>query len=603
MSPQLVLPAAFENLFEYESFLTILRYYVDLNCFVISPDPGDGGSGWLAIHYNRRPNSLYEFEKKYRFQFHWEKLVDPAFERARAKGRPLLLESLGFYDIFTPIRRKGKRLGTVLSGAFADRELTYDHLRESWHRLTGQTASAENPEFREFVRVMLDTPVLEGPVLSAYQEALELFASVMAGGRSAPASHRLKELFTTVFSKQLPHSYWMDWALGLPTAQATPIWNLGVQDMDWVKADIGISRIPTTVITVVPSGSDGKKRDPVEERLRVYRFQRRAFRFSQGLAQTVGGKLENYGAVFVTSADPHLGRPQRKRQILETAQAIHRFAVEELGGAALVGIGETVPPGEPLSESYRQAVLALHLRRGTEKELVFFESEQAPQKEGLAELTRLLLGLKRRFETASFAGLEEMIDSFLKQALTLSFENPEEIRWHLHYGLLKVGEAVKNRTDLPWNEVSRMIEKLGITLEKSATTQEMVLSFKDALEKLAGLAGQPGKTKEFYSMEKVRDHLERHFRAPGTLLKLAGMAGVSVSTFGRQFKKKNGVGVETYLQNLRVNEARRLLQIGSLSVAQIAQACGFQSTSYFIHLFRKKTQVSPGEFRKKSKTG
>src|ERR1700679_2172428 len=112
-----------DNLFEYESFLTILRYYVDLNCFVIPSDSKNRLRGWLAVNYHQRPNSLFDFQKKYSFKFNWDRLTDTAFERKHKKNQPLLLESLCFYDIFTPIRRQGKRLGTVFSGAFADREL------------------------------------------------------------------------------------------------------------------------------------------------------------------------------------------------------------------------------------------------------------------------------------------------------------------------------------------------------------------------------------------------------------------------------------------------------------------------------------------------
>lgn len=169
-SPKISTP--FEGLLEYEGFLSILKYYVDLNCFVVPPT--DSHDIWAAVYHHQRLESLFDFEKKYNFVRKWNRLTDSFFEN-KHKGKPLLMENLGFYDIFMPIQKKEKRLGTLLSGAFADRELTYSHLRESWKGLTGQVASPENAEFREFVRVMLEIPVLEGEVLSAYQESLKIF--------------------------------------------------------------------------------------------------------------------------------------------------------------------------------------------------------------------------------------------------------------------------------------------------------------------------------------------------------------------------------------------------------------------------------------------
>jgi len=589
-----------ENLFEYESFLTILRYYVDLNCFVIREDPKSGALDWLAVHYHHRPASLFDWQKKYGYVFHFENLTDPDFEARHAKDQPLLLDAVGFHDVFVPIRRKGKRLGTLLSGAFADHELTASHLRESWLHLTGKKAFSENAEFRQFAQVMLETPVLEGPVLLAYREAMELFACVLAHGPHPNVSARLKEGLTNLFSKQFPHSYWMDWALGLPTMQATPLWNRDITQMEWIKSDIGIRQVPTTVITAMPLSVFGKKRDAVEEMARIYRFQRRSFRFAQKLPQTVGGKLENYGAVFVTSADPALSRPQRRAQIKEIAERIQHFAMEELGGPVLVGIGETVVPGERLNESYRQAVLALHLGRESGKNMIWYGPISAEKSEGVSAILRLLGELRKRLEAASFSGLEAVLDEFLERVLTSSLRNPEEIRRHLQYGLIQLSEAVKGRADLNRSEASDFQENIILSLEKAGTTQEMVLAFKDSFEKLISLTRGKGTLQAVYSIQKVQDYAADHFREPLKMARLAKLAGVSVATLSRRFKKTTGVGFEIHLQNLRLEEARRLLITGSLPVAQVAKACGFKAGSHFARFFRKKTGFSPQQFRDKS---
>jgi AraC-like DNA-binding protein len=594
------IPKSFASFFEYESFLTILRYYVDLNCFVIPADPGTGAVNWLAIHYHQRFESLFDFEKKYNHKFNWNIIVDREYENKHGKGEPLLLETLGFFDIFMPIRRNGKRLGTVFSGAFAKGEVTYPLLKTSWETLTGQTAAMENAEFRQYVKVMLDTPVLEGEGLSAYRESLELFAHVMAYENNPKVSRRLQELLQNIFSKHFPHSYFMEWALGIPTRQATPLWNIVVEKMDWIQSEIGLRRIPTTVITAIPLNTVGRKRDAVEEMLRVYRFQRHSFRFAQTLPQTFGGKLENYGAIFITSPDPSLSRPQRRRQVQEIAERIHRFAVEELGGPALVGIGESVSPGEILYPSYQQAVLALHLGRGSGQEIVFYKPVQSEASEGILEIADLLRDLKNRVETSSLSGIDPALDEYLKQVLTLSMQDPDGIRLHLQYGLIQMRDTIHARTDLNNAEADRFHRGLVLSLGKAGSTQEMVFAFKDALEKLLRLMEGTGALKTAFSIEKVRDYLDEHFREPLRTAKLARLAGVSASTLSRHFKKTAGVGLETYLQNLRLEEAKRLLKAGSLPVSQVAKTCGFKPGSHFARFFRRKTGQSPQEFRQRS---
>ncbi|HET9869531.1 MAG TPA: AraC family transcriptional regulator, partial [bacterium] len=263
--------------------------------------------------------------------------------------------------------------------------------------------------------------------------------------------------------------------------------------------------------------------------------------------------------------------------------------------------GESVAPGQSLGESYRQAVRALHLRRDRDKDLVFFAPGLVEKAEGVAELDRLLADLRRRFESGAFSRLGEAVDAFLNQVLTLSFQSPEEIRWHLHYALREAGEALRNRSDLEEADFTRMARALSQAVEQAATRQEMVLAFQDGLEKLVGLSRNPGRTGDLYSLEKVRRHLERNFQSPLNLARLARLAGVSPSTLSRRFKAAHGAGLETYLQDLRLQEARRLLSGGSLPLSQVARACGFKSPSYFVRFFTRKTRQSPGQYRKRAK--
>ena len=53
-----------------------------------------------------------------------------------------------------------------------------------------------------------------------------------------------------------------------------------------------------------------------------------------------------------------------------------------------------------------------------------------------------------------------------------------------------------------------------------------------------------------------------------------------------------------YLTRLRLEEAKRLILMGELSMSEIAEQCGFSSTSYFIQVFHKTAGVSPDKYRR-----
>lgn len=52
-----------------------------------------------------------------------------------------------------------------------------------------------------------------------------------------------------------------------------------------------------------------------------------------------------------------------------------------------------------------------------------------------------------------------------------------------------------------------------------------------------------------------------------------------------------------YLQKLRVEEAKRLLESTELPMEDISEQTGYSDTSFFRHLFKRLTGLTPGEYR------
>jgi AraC-like DNA-binding protein len=586
---------AFES---FKPFHSIIHYYVDLSCFLI---PSPDAHGWWALNRRKRPVSFAEIETQYGDARKRYRFLRDCFRKVKSGGQSVLGEKFGLGDLFVPILKKKKLLGYLQAGTFCTSELTAVSLRRGWKELTGLEASADLPEFREFTRALLETPVLEGPLLSAYRECLEVFARLLVEELdSADAQKKLFQLLNGVISKGLPHSYWMDWALGQPADEPVPYWHRWVEDWDWTRDEIGISRVPTTVLTVMPQRPAGRAADWTEDILQIYRLQRRAFRFGQTIPQTVGGKLENYGAVFVTSADPRAPRLERRRHIEAIAQRLKRFAENEVGGPVLVGVGETVAPGGSLAESYRQAVLALHLGRDSQKDILVFTDRKVPAVVGdFSQLRRTQAQLGEAFVSASPVEVEALENQFLKEALHLSFQNPFELRRHFQYALDRLVDRLDQRVGLSQTQSLQLRDKWVEALETTVTLQEMVSLFRASVAELRRSADRPALFQESRNLEKAKAYIDRKFREPLQAARLAKLAGVSLSTFSRRFKQATGLGMEAYVQNLRIAEAKKLLRSTRHPVEWIGRACGFQSVSYFIHLFKKKTGFSPEKYRKK----
>ena len=66
----------------------------------------------------------------------------------------------------------------------------------------------------------------------------------------------------------------------------------------------------------------------------------------------------------------------------------------------------------------------------------------------------------------------------------------------------------------------------------------------------------------------------------------------------RVFKDQFGLSVTSYLTQLRITQAKRLLRFTDKSVENVAQECGLNDANYFSRLFKKVEGTTPGEYRR-----
>ena len=82
-----------------------------------------------------------------------------------------------------------------------------------------------------------------------------------------------------------------------------------------------------------------------------------------------------------------------------------------------------------------------------------------------------------------------------------------------------------------------------------------------------------------------------------TLEELLRVADIKKTVFLQSFKEVTGTTPIQYVNALRLDTARDLLLESDLSVAQIAERCGFGDPFYFSRSFKKKYSVSPQKYR------
>ncbi|MGZ3438331.1 MAG: GlxA family transcriptional regulator, partial [Polyangia bacterium] len=98
-------------------------------------------------------------------------------------------------------------------------------------------------------------------------------------------------------------------------------------------------------------------------------------------------------------------------------------------------------------------------------------------------------------------------------------------------------------------------------------------------------------------IQRAQKWLFDHFQKEVALDELAARVGMSPRNFARRFKSATGENPLGYLQRLRIDAARHLLESGRRSVKEVGAAVGYEDPAFFRSLFQRHTGTSPRGYR------
>ena len=108
------------------------------------------------------------------------------------------------------------------------------------------------------------------------------------------------------------------------------------------------------------------------------------------------------------------------------------------------------------------------------------------------------------------------------------------------------------------------------------------------------------KNNKYPEIEKAKEYLRKHYHEPISLSNVSGYVAFSESYFSTLFKNVQGISFTQYLQEIRLDEVKRLLADTNTAISKIAFNCGFSNLSYFNIFFRRMMKCSPSQYRAKN---
>jgi len=146
--------------------------------------------------------------------------------------------------------------------------------------------------------------------------------------------------------------------------------------------------------------------------------------------------------------------------------------------------------------------------------------------------------------------------------------------------------------DVYLNMKSIMIENIWL----SKTFAEWLVFVRDYCIYLSALISRG--TVEHPFIQEALDYIEKNYTKNINMAIVANQVSVNYTWFSEKFKEHTGVNFNEYLKNLRIEEAKRLLEKDCYKVYEVAERSGFGDVKYFMKAFREATGKTPTEWKK-----
>lgn len=153
----------------------------------------------------------------------------------------------------------------------------------------------------------------------------------------------------------------------------------------------------------------------------------------------------------------------------------------------------------------------------------------------------------------------------------------------------KIGPKIENLENL--ESYKRLLELIDILKELTLTNDYTLLN--------ANAINIDQHSNSYYRVNQINNYVAKNYQKPIQLSELANLTGLTESSFSRFFKKITGQTFITFLNEYRIHKACTLLSENSSNISEIMYLVGFNEAAHFTRVFKKYTQTTPREYRKK----
>lgn len=268
-----------------------------------------------------------------------------------------------------------------------------------------------------------------------------------------------------------------------------------------------------------------------------------------------------------------------KQRLTSAASACFQCCRDEAFSFA-VGVSSICFGEEGIRQAYQQAREMMKLSFYEDGEILYFDGQPAAS----SELPVLAIQLLNQVQELAAGRRYDEMESAFEQVVKDFRKNLTDSHQVMHW-LKEVNQKLGiEKTPEFYGSIVRADQLLEVCRE-----YRMVLASENRRDIPEGVSAV---------IRRVIDYLHLHYKEPIGLTEAAEEAGLNSAYLSYLFKQEVGVGFSNYLLDIRIENAKVLLENTNSKIKDVASEAGFNDYHYFSKAFKKQTGYSPADYRR-----
>ncbi len=241
-------------------------------------------------------------------------------------------------------------------------------------------------------------------------------------------------------------------------------------------------------------------------------------------------------------------------------------------------------------EAYRAVCNRMHLGSGR---LIYYDTLSAAENDDL----------KNRLEDAKET-IYSSIDTYSRDALAACISSLfDDQSAGPDVDAAEYYAAAERLTELFFNylgqdEMAEQKRLLQIRCQHCRKLPQLSRLLKQSLGDCLDMLRVIAETKSTKPIRQAKQYVEEHYREKILLEDIAAVVDLNPVYFSALFKKETDMNFSTYLINVRMEKAKKMLTSTNETIAAIGDAVGYGDQKYFSQLFKKVVGVKPAIYRR-----